>query len=258
MKRLKLLMLLGIMALFIASAFADGLDTANDPNVVLWLDFEDEEPKDLSPKQTMLSDVTAGTVVEGIMGNAWLFEEGTRLSILGQSMVIPFKETTVSVWVLNSSDTGILYEEGGGTNGHCIQLSGGLLHYCARDAGLATCIQADFPVNDDEWHFVATVFNNGAIELYIDGEMVADEDNVTGIGSHANETGIGHVGIPTVGVSCTTNAGQWTGVMDRLVVTRRVATAQEIKEEFQDSGGTSVNANDKATITWGDIKITYR
>jgi len=257
MKCLTSVMLVGIMALFTASAFAEGLDTANDPNVVLWLAFEDEEPRDLSDKNTTFSSVTEGTIVEGVVGDAWLFEEGTRLSIVGQSMVIPFAETTVSVWVLNSSDTGVLYEEGGGTNGHCIQLSSGLLHYCTRDGGAATCIQADFPVDDDDlWHFVTTVFNDGVMELYIDGEMVADEDGAPGIGDHANETGIGHVGIPTVGISCATNAGQWTGVMDQLAVTRRVATAQEIKEEFQTSF--SVEPVDKAAITWGNIKITYR
>ncbi len=190
-----LAMLMVLMASFASAAFAAGLDTANDKNLVLWLDFDTEEAEDLSPKKTVLSSVTPGTVVPGIIGDAWQFDEGSRLSIMGQSFSIPFTESTFSVWVLKSSNSGILFEEGGGTNGFCVHLQNGNLEYCTRDSGSATCIQAEFPVDDDEWHFVTAVFNGGSMELYIDGELVADQDGVPGIGTHANETGIGNVGL---------------------------------------------------------------
>lgn len=257
MKCYTLVMLVGIMILFAAAASANGLNTAQDDQLILWLDFDTEDVIDLSPKKTVLSGITPGAVVEGLVGNAWQFEEGTRMSILGQSFSVPFDESTFSVWVLRSGDKGVVYEEGGGTNGHCVQILNGELQFCTRDGGAATCIQAEFPTNDDQWHFITTVFNKGVMMIYIDGEMVADKDGVPGIGSHANETGIGNVGLPTIGTSCSQDAGQWTGVMDQFAIARRVATAQEIKEEYESSGKISIEAIGKMAITWGNVKAAY-
>ena len=46
--------------------------------------------------------------------------------------------------------------------------------------------------------------------------------------------------------------------MDEFTITRRVLTAQEIKEEFESGGKLSVEAMGKSAITWGNIKTAYR
>jgi hypothetical protein len=203
------------MILFAASAFAAGLNREDDGKLVLWLDFDAIDIEDLSPKKTPFQSIEGEPkIVEGIVGNAWQFEIGLRITIEVQTFNDAFEESTFLVWVKESSESGVVYEEGGGTNGHCVQMLNGESQFCTRDGGTATCIQADFPTNDYEWHLITTIFNKDVMELYIDGEKVADKDGVPGIAGHGNEMGIGNVDAVHNGTACTQNAGQWIGIMD--------------------------------------------
>ena len=114
MRKLAVALSFCIMIMFILTAFAMGFDNKNDPNLILWLDFDDKETKDLSPKKTAFTAFVPGTIVEGLVEGAWQFEEGTEIGV-GQAFSDPFTESTFSVWVLKSSDSGVIYEEGGGT-----------------------------------------------------------------------------------------------------------------------------------------------
>lgn len=261
MKDLLLVLLsVGVMALLAVTVFAAGFDHEDDDKLVLWLDFDALDIEDLSPKKTPFQSIEGEPkIVEGLVGNAWHFvEQVTRITIEEQTFNDAFEESTFSVWVKESSESGVVYEEGGGTNGHCIQMLNGELQFCTRDGGAATCIQADFPTDDDDWHLIITIFNEDVMEIYIDGEKVADTDGVPGIAGHGNEMGIGNVDAVHNGTACTQNAGQWTGIMDEFAITRRIATAQEIKEEFESGGILSVEAAGKMAVTWGNMKITYR
>lgn len=255
MKIYRLMLLAGIMLFFAVTVFAVGLDRENDDKLVLWLDFDTDEPVDLSPNKTAFLSFVSGTIVEGIIENAWQFEEGTQIS-LGQALSEPFAESTFSVWVRLSSVSGVLYEEGGGTNGFCVQLLNGMLQFCTRDGGAMTCLETEFPVNDEEWHLITAVFS-GAMELYVDGELMGEQKGVAGIGSHANESGIGKIGEGTSGTACSPDGGQWTGIMDELAVTRRALTQQEVVEEFKTAGNISVEAAGKLATMWGNIKIIH-
>jgi hypothetical protein len=241
-----------ILVLFSATAFADGIKRTGDDNLILWLDFEAEDMKDSSPKNTAFTAFVPGKIVEGVVGNAWQFEEGTEIGV-GTAFKDPFTENTFSIWVLKSSDSGVLYEEGGGTNGFCVQIQDRTLQYCTRDNGAAVCLQEDFPTGDDEWHLVTAVFD-GSMKLYVDGELLADQNDVPGIGNHANESGIGRVGAGIHGTACNSDAGQWTGIMDELIVTRRAVSEQEIKSEFESGGIFAVAPTNKITGVWGKIK----
>ena len=254
MRKLTLALSIGIMVMFALAAF--GFDNNNDPNLILWLDFDDKDTKDLSPKKTAFTAFVPGTVVEGLVEGAWQFEEGTEIGV-GGAFSAAFTESTFSVWVLKSSDNGVIYDEGGGTNGLCVQMVNGQLEYCTRDGGTATCFLVDFPTNDEEWHLITAVFSKGIMELYIDGEMVEDQDGVAGIGSHANESGIGKVGAGIAGIAGSRDTGQWTGIMDELILTRRTITAQEIKDEFASGGFQAVEATGKMAVTWGRIRMNY-
>lgn len=256
MIRFTSVLLAGVMCLFTAGILAAAIDWETDAQLTLWVDFDREEVKDRSPKNIAFTALVPGILVEGIVDGAWQFQEGTEIGF-GTALQAAFTQSTVMLWVQKSADSGILYEEGGGTNGLCVQISNQKLQYCTRDGGTATCLEADFPTNDEEWHLVTAVFDNGTMELYIDDELVASEKNVPGIGGHGNEGGIGKVGAGIAGLSCPQNAGQWTGIMDRLTVTRRAVTAQEIKEEFEAKGQVSVHSLGKLAVKWGDIKMDF-
>lgn len=260
MKCIALLLSVAVLFIFVLTAFAAGFDRENDDKLVLWLDFEAKQIEDLSPKKTPFQSIEGEPeVVEGIVGNAWHFAQAiTRITIEVQTFNDAFEESTFLVWVRDSSDRGVIYEEGGGTNGHCVQMLNGELQFCTRDGGTATCIQADFPVGDDEWHLITTVFNRDVMEIYTDGEKVADESGVPGIAGHGNEMGIGNVDAVHNGTACTSNAGQWTGTMDEFTITRRVLTAQEIREEFESGGRLSVDTIGKIAVTWGIVKSAHK
>ena len=115
------ILVLSVMIAILFAVSAMGISRKDDDKLILWLDFDEEEPVDLSPNKTPFLSFVSGTIVEGIIENAWQFEEGTQVS-LGQAFSAPFDESTFSVWVRLSSISGVLYEEGGGTNGLCVQL----------------------------------------------------------------------------------------------------------------------------------------
>ena len=260
MKHLILTLSMGIMILFSMAAFAGGFDHGNDEKLVLWLDFDELDIEDLSPIKTPFQSIEGEPqIVEGIVGNAWKFvEQMTRITIEENTFNTAFEENTSSVWVLETGESGVIYEEGGGTNGICVQLLNGQLQYCTRDASAATCIQEDFPTGDEEWHLITAIFNGDVMELYIDGEKVASEDGVPGLGGHGNEMGIGNVDAVHNGTACASNAGQFTGVMDEFAITRRVMTPEEIMGEYEFRTMVAVDALGKIAITWGNVKANYR
>lgn len=260
MKHLILVLLAGIMVLFAAMASAQGIDRANDAQLVLWLDFDSLDIEDLSPKKTPFQSIEGEPeIVEGVVGNAWRFvQQMTRITIEEQTFNDAFEESTMLVWVKESSESGVIYEEGGGTNGHCVQISNMELQFCTRDNSLGVCIQAPFPTDDDDWHLITTIFNKDVMEIYIDGEQVESVDGVPGIGGHGNEMGIGNVDAVHNGTACNSNAGQWTGVMDEFTITRRILTPQEIKGEFESGGAFSVEPMDKIAVTWGNVKAIHK
>ena len=62
--------------------------------------------------------------MKGVVGGAWLFDN-TALLIDHQGFNDVFQESTFSVWLKEPDKDGILYEEGGGTNGYAVTLVGG-------------------------------------------------------------------------------------------------------------------------------------
>ena len=93
MKIYRLMLSAVVMILFAVTVFAVGADCENDENLVLWLDFDTDEPVDLSPNKTAFLSFVPGAIVEGIIENAWQFEDGTQIS-LGQALSEPFAEST--------------------------------------------------------------------------------------------------------------------------------------------------------------------
>lgn len=195
------------------------------------------------------SSIKPADVVEGIKGNAWLFDQSTCILLDAQTFNDAFQESTFSVWLKEPSKDGIIYEEGGGTNGHAVALIKSEIEFCTRNTN-QTIIKADYP-DDEDWHFITTVFDRGTMRLYIDGELMDDKSKVAGIGGHGDEMGIGKVN----GAASGNATAKFTGIMDEFRITRRALTTEEIKKAYDDMiRSLAVEPSGKRYTTWGGVR----
>ncbi len=247
--------ILGLTALCVVISYCvmiAGAVEIDDENLVLYLSLDDAgRPEDLSRSGSPIASyVEPAEVVEGIVGNAWRFDNSTCILLDHQTFNNGFQESTFSVCLKDPREDGIIYEEGGGTNGYAVTLVKANIQFATRNNSTQTTIEAEFP-DDGDWHFVTTVFDLGAMRIYVDGELMAEELKVQGIGGHGNEMGIGKVnGGSSGGVS-----PKFVGIMDEFQITRRALSTKEVKAEYQEIiKRLAVEPVDKYCATWGHIK----
>ena len=245
------LLLLGlIISCYMANTGVAAEDDEDD-KLVLYLPFDDDDkPEDLSPKESPIASfIRQDDVVEGIKGNAWLFDQSTCILLDAQTFNDAFQQSTFSVWLKSPGKNGIIYEEGGGTNGHAVALIKGEVEFATRNTN-QTAIKAEYP-DDDDWHFVTTVFDRGTMRLYIDGELLKEETKVAGIGGHGDEMGIGKIN----GASSGNNTSKFTGIMDEFRITRRALSTEEIGKAYEDMiRSLAIEPSGKYYVTWGGIR----
>ena len=238
-----------LICLIISCYMSSTVTAAEDKNLVLYLTFDKDKPVDLSLKKSPIASyIKPVELVEGIKDKAWLFDESTCVLLDVQTFNDAFQESTFSVWLKEPGKDGILYEEGGGTNGYAVTLVKKEVQFATRDGGTQTTISADYPY-DGNWHFITTVFDRGTMRLYIDGKLMKEKSGVRGIGGHGNEMGIGKVN----GGSAGGVTPKFTGIMDEFRITRRALTIGEIQEIVKSFY--AVKSLGKYHTTWGAIKL---
>lgn len=219
---------------------------------MLYLTFDNDKPVDSSPKKSPIASyIKPAELVDGVKGKAWLFDKATRINITAPWQDNAFQQSTFSVWLKEPSKDGVLYEEGGGTNGYAVTLVKKEVQFATRNGGAQTTIKADYPY-DGDWHFITTVFDRGTMRLYIDGELMKEKSKVAGIGGHGDDMGIGAAnGGSSGGVT-----PKFTGIMDEFRITRRALTAEEIKKMYKEiiKSLYAVKSLGKYHATWGAIK----
>jgi hypothetical protein len=231
------------------------LALAGDANLVLYLTFDEETPADSSPKGIPIASfIEPEELVKGVKGKAWLFDEATNILINNQTFKSKFSESTFCVWLKDPSKDGLLYEEGGGTNGCAVTIIKNEVQFATRNRGKQTTIKADYP-DDGKWHFIAAVFDNGTMRLYMDGELKDEENKVPGIRGHSNAMGIGQVN----GASSGGVAPKFKGIMDELRIYRRALSSAEIEGMYQEVIKIlyAISPLGKHPATWGSIKWKY-
>jgi len=104
-----------------------------------------------------------------------------------------FTERSVAFWMNNADLNGIqdIFDEGGSTNGIGLRLNGSTLEVGAQDNHDIQIVSAPFTTTD-EWRHVAFVFDNGNLQLYIDGNLSSSSIlPYNTVSSHGNGGGIG-------------------------------------------------------------------
>ena len=134
---------------------------------------------------------------DAIEGNRSLYLDGSsyvRYSVDNAFMEVAFSKLSVSMWVKPSEYTGkqMLLDEGGSTNGYAIRINGDSLEFGVKNGGtLFTAGRHKFP-EDNQWHHIAAVYNNGLLTLYLDGMPGTSKTaNFTTVGSHSSNGAIG-------------------------------------------------------------------
>ena len=123
-----------ILISLIVASYLMGIATAKDKSEVVYLTFDDDKPKDLSPNKTPIANFNKPRkVVKGVVGKAWLFDDNIAVLIDHQGFNDAFQESTFSVWLKEPDKEGILYEEGGGTNGYAVTLVGGKVEFAGTE-----------------------------------------------------------------------------------------------------------------------------
>jgi plastocyanin len=167
--------------------------------------------------------------------------QGSRALLLSQTNYVDldvnnafihdaFNERTVAFWVYSvqniASITEDLYDEGGATHGIAIRKQGTTLELAVRNNRQQRTISSCF--YRDEWIHVAGVFDNGKLQLYINGQLQAENPDVgySSIPAHGNGAGFGK----TNGENAfdQVSVGLF-GAMDDLQVYGRALTADEVQ-----------------------------
>ncbi|MGL1889142.1 MAG: PA14 domain-containing protein [Reichenbachiella sp.] len=104
-----------------------------------------------------------------------------------------FTERSFAFWMYTASTTGVqdVFDEGGSTNGYGIRINDGKIEIGVQDNHNIVLISA--PITSNEWVHIASNFNNGRIELYVNGILSAENDNVgySSVSAHGNGGGLG-------------------------------------------------------------------
>ena len=84
-----------------------------------------------------------------------------------------------------------IYDEGGGTNGYAIRLKNDSIEFSVQNNDSIQIINA--PVEDSVWTHVSTSFDNGVMKLYLDGQLIVENQNVgfNQIYAHNDAAGLG-------------------------------------------------------------------
>jgi hypothetical protein len=96
-----------------------------------------------------------------------------------------------------------------------------------------------------EWHYLTGVVNVDIKQLYIDGELVMEEEYMGPMASDSSETDIGHA-----------SDGGFVGTIDEVAIYSRALSADEVMQNYEADGliTTSVSKAGKLTSTWGELK----
>lgn len=122
-----------------------------------------------------------------------------------------FSERSVAFWIYNEDNTGIqdVFDEGGSTNGYGIRINNGNIELGVQDNHDIETISA--PIPENEWAHIATVFNNGTIELYVNGVLLASNSSVgfSSVRSHGDGAGLGSTNGSNAFDEVNNNFGGW-------------------------------------------------
>jgi hypothetical protein len=200
------------------------------------------------------------TEAVGKIGEALKFDGDDSVDIVGtQSLNFNGKNAlTVVAWVNAGSSEPVVGVVAGccGTIVAQRDANGWALRYDGRNPGqeieLIVCPnwQGDGgfgakTLKEGEWHYLTGVVDDTKLVFYLDGDFVQEAVFSGPITSNGPETEIGHAG-----------DGGFVGIIDEVGIYEKALSEKEVKQNYQSTGFTAVNPNNKLATCWGKVKVS--
>lgn len=229
-----------------------------DTSMVLYLPLDENAGNTAADLSNYKNDaVLKGSPkwVPGKFGSAIEFGTGKYLQVADSNSLDVTKGLTINCWVKIVGETG---DNQSGVEKGAAWVSGE--YNLLPVYGGAVLLQAfDLPeacnddvtggnVVDNQWHFVAGVWDGKDVKIYVDAKEARAMGCVGEIKPNAEPLFIG----------CRGGTGRWVnGTMDEIKIYNRGLSIDEIAQDMKDPRANTavVNAKDKLAVTWGDIKV---
>ncbi len=233
---------------------------AADPTMVLYLPLDENAGNtaaDLSGYKNDAALKGNPKWVPGKFGSAVEFGASKYLQVADSNSLDITKGITISCWVKIAGDTGD--NQSGVEKGAA--WASGEYNLLPVYGGAVLLQMFDLPeacnddatggnVLDNQWHFIAGVWDGKAINIYVDAKSAREMGCVGEIKPNADPLYIG----------CRGGSGRWVnGTMDEIKIYNRGLSIDEIGQDMKDPRANLavVNLKGKLTITWGDLKVKF-
>jgi uncharacterized protein YjdB len=167
----------------------------------------------------------------------------------------PFSKLTVTGWIKanGTSNTQVIYEEGGSWKGLSLRLNNNQLEARAREDNQYN-LDVSTSFTATAWTHVAVRFDNGNIELFVDGSSVANNSttNFTTVNSHNNGAGIGAI---NGGDVFNNSANYFDGLIDDIRVYEDALTDAQIQSIYDEAGTIPTQYTLTTSASNGDITL---
>lgn len=152
-----------------------------------------------------------------------------------------FTERSVAFWIKTSDVSGIqdIFDEGGSTNGYAIRINDGEIEFVVQNNNSTRSISATIEAN--VWTHIATSFDNGRIELYINGNLEDSHNNVgfSQVSSHSGSAGLGASNSDNAFDEVNNN---FNGLIDDLFIYQFALSSSEIDQLISSVVNSSVTS----------------
>jgi hypothetical protein len=261
-ERMKTLVLTSLVTILVMVFFLEENGAIGKDFILVAYDFEQIERdvvKDVSGHDNDGTLVGAPQQVDGVVGKALEFDGGADFLDLGDNHFL-FDELTILFWAnqmgsgADCCPTYFVVREADGSA--CGIFSAGppktVRAFCFKPPtfGEEAIVQKG-AIEDDDWHHIAAVFSGvSGRELYIDGDLVANNEKFKSSFDDLKGTNT------FIARGRTLNPiEQVKGAIDEFAIVKKALTDAEIRQSLQGVAEIlAVQPLDKLTTTWGWIK----
>jgi len=257
LKRFQCLFLMFVMLIIPVIPFRVMADS-HDGKTVLYMSFDKE------PEGGIVEDESGcgndGNIIgngvewtgDGRSGGALEFDGASKIEIPHSDTLNLGKEITLEIWFktdLPQKGRFLIYKmhDGGGRNYqwgiYLTTDSTNASMYVVKPNDEVKAISVGGDYKDDNWHFLAGVFDGKTVSCFVDGELVSDA------WSADLRTGEAPVVIGTWGTNF------FNGVLDEARICNVALTEQQIRSDYEDGYNVlAVDSIGKLSTKWAEIK----
>ncbi|MEM6641606.1 MAG: LamG-like jellyroll fold domain-containing protein [Bacteroidota bacterium] len=195
----------------------------------------------------------SSVAIEGSSGQFDGDNDHLDLDVDNQYLNKIFTQRSISLWIYPLATTGWIdiYNEGGSTNGIALRISEGRIEAAAQNQQVIRAIISD-PIVPNDWTHVALVFDNGTLQLFINGSLSDSDQNLpfTAVNNHVSAGGLGK---SLSGKAFDDNRANFHGYIDEFIVTGNAISSPIISQYFQFYRPTQITAPSVDTLLISEV-----